>query len=181
MKSLQTILLVLMLLPVTPGCQNKTVSFVVCADVHKDVMHDADQRLQEFIREMNEKDLDFIIQVEDFTQPQEYNTSFLDIWNSFNGPAYHVPGNHDMDNDTGTSYSGNYILSCLDMTSRYYSFDKKGYDFIVLDGNDKKDPPQRGYPLHIGAEQMAWLTKDLSFISSLVVVFSHQRTEILNV
>jgi hypothetical protein len=63
------------------------------------------------------------------------------------------------------------------MPSRYYSFDIKGYHFVVLDGNENKDPPQRGYPCHTGAEQMAWLKKDLSLTGSPVLVFSHQSLE----
>ncbi len=30
------------------------------------------------------------------------------------------------------------------MPTKYYSFDMKGYHFIILDGNDKRDPPQSG-------------------------------------
>jgi predicted phosphodiesterase len=140
-------------------------------------MHDADQRLQAFVSEMNEKDVDFIIQLGDFTQPQDYNASFLNAWNSFEGPAYHVLGNHDMDNDTGTSYSREYTATYLDMPAQYYSFDMNGHHFIVLDGNEEKEPPQSGYPRYIGEEQRAWLKEDLSLTESPVIVFSHQSIE----
>ena len=62
--------------------RQSVVRFGVCADVHKDIMHDADHRLQVFVDEMNRTDVNFIIELGDFMQPQDYNASFLDIWNS---------------------------------------------------------------------------------------------------
>ena len=95
------------LLLFTASCsQHKVVRFGICADVHKDVMHDADQRLQAFVGEMNESDVDFIVELGDFSQPQDYNSSFLNVWNSYEGPSFHVLGNHDMDNDAGERYPG---------------------------------------------------------------------------
>ena len=40
-----------------------SVRFGVCTDVHKDIMHDADERLAAFISEAKGRDLDFIIQI----------------------------------------------------------------------------------------------------------------------
>ena len=70
-KYLQKAFLILLVLLAVSCSQNKIVRFGICADVHKDVMHDADQRLQAFVTEMNEKDVDFIIELGDFTQPQD--------------------------------------------------------------------------------------------------------------
>ena len=176
-KAIRSGLVILLLFLAASCSQNKIVRFGVCTDVHKDVMHDADQRLQVFVSEMKEKDVDFIIQLGDFTQPQDYNASFMNIWNSFEGPAYHVLGNHDMDNDTDDRYTREYTRTYLDMPAQYYSFDMNGCHFIVLDGNDEKDPPQTGYARYIGAEQQAWLKEDLARTKSPVVVFSHQSIE----
>ena len=157
--------------------QHRVVRFGICADVHKDVMHDADRRLQVFIDEMNLGNMDFIIELGDFMQPQDYNASFLNIWNSFDGPAYHVLGNHDMDNSHGERFSREFTVGYLDMPSRYYSFDRKDFHFIVLDGNDTKDPPQMGYARYLGIEQLEWLKQDLANTNSRVIVFSHQSIE----
>ena len=73
------------------------VRFGLIADVHKDVMHDADSRLKTFVKAMTEQDVDFILQLGDFCIPASYNLPFMTIWNSFPGPRYHVLGNHDMD------------------------------------------------------------------------------------
>ncbi len=177
MKFLQTGLLFLLLLLAASCSRHKVIRFGICADVHKDIMHDADQRLQVFINEMNQKDVDFIIELGDFMQPRDDNVSFLNIWNSFEGPSYHVLGNHDMDNSEGEKFSRKYTVNYLGMPARYYSFDMKCYHFVVLDGNDRKDSPQKGYAHYIGREQMAWLKKDLAQTESPVVVFSHQSIE----
>lgn len=162
----------------TASCsQHETVRFGICADIHKDVMHDADQRLLAFVTEMNEKDVDFIVELGDFMQPQDYNASFLNVWKSFKGLSFHVLGNHDMDNDTGDRYNRDHTVSYLDMPARFYSFDVEGFHFIVLDGNDQKDPPQSGYAHYIGEKQLKWLGQDLARTNSPVVVFSHQSIE----
>ncbi len=180
MKRIKWILtgwIVLLLLLSSSCTQEKVVRFGVCADVHKDIMHDADQRLEAFVTEMSRENTDFIIQLGDFTQPQEYNASFMKVWNSFDGSTYHVLGNHDMDNSVGEKFSREYAVSFFDMPSNYYSFDVHGFHFIVLDGNDEKDPPQQGYAHFIGTEQLTWLKEDLSLTKGPVVIFSHQSIE----
>ncbi len=169
-------IILIVIIVVVCSCNKKpeTIRFGVIADIHKDVMHDADQRLQVFINEMNDKEVDFIIQLGDFCQPQEYNISFLDIWNSFIGPAYHMLGNHDMDDDTGGKFTREETAAYYNMPSKYYSFDQQGFHFVILDGNEKRDPPQRGYPHYIGSEQMEWLRDDLNTTNLPTLVFSHQ-------
>jgi predicted phosphodiesterase len=176
-KCLQRAILALLVLLAASCTQHKTVRFGICADVHKDVMHDADQRLQVFVREMNESDVDFIIELGDFMQPQDYNASFLNEWKSFKGPSFHVLGNHDMDNDKGDRFSRDHTVSHLDMPARHYSFDVKGLHFVVLDGNDQKDPPQSGYARYMGKKQLEWLEQDLALTKLPVIVFSHQSLE----
>ena len=79
------------------GAERTPVRFGICADVHKDVMHDADARLKTFINRMNKENVDFIIQLGDFCRPYDYNRGFLGIWNEFKGSRYQVLGNHDTD------------------------------------------------------------------------------------
>ncbi len=176
-KSIQKGFLILLLMLAASCSQEKIVRFGVCADIHKDVMHDADQRQQVFVDEMKNADVDFIIELGDFMQPQDYNASFQNIWNSYEGPSFHVLGNHDMDNSNGERFSRNYTVDHLGMPFRYYSFDMEGYHFIVLDGNDMKDPPQEGYARYMGEEQLDWLKLDLALAGSPVIIFSHQSIQ----
>ena len=159
------------------GCNSigkkENLRFGVCADVHKDIMHDSDQRLQIFIDQMNENKVDFVIQLGDFCRPYDFNQSFMDVWKSFNGPVYNVLGNHDMEDE----FTREQTIEYWGMPAKYYSFDLKGYHFIILDGNDKRDPPQSGYARYMGIEQMEWLREDLNATRLTAVIFSHQSIE----
>lgn len=152
---------------------NKIVRFGICADVHRDRVYDADHRLSVFVNEMNNKEVDFIIQLGDFCQPLPKNDTFMNIWNSFSGPAYHALGNHDMDG----GFSKEETRAYYEMPALYYSFNLGGFHFIILDGNDVKDPPQKGYPHYIGEEQIEWLKRDINQTELPVIIFSHQSLE----
>ena len=159
------------------SCSNKQseqkITFGICTDVHKDIMHDADERLISFVNEMNQRQVDFTIQLGDFCRPYEYNDTFMNIWNSFDGPKYSVLGNHDMDG----GFSRDETLSYFDMPAKYYSFNIKGFHFIVLDGNDKSETPQEGYARYIGIEQENWLKNDLLSTDYSCIIFLHQSLE----
>ena len=168
-------LLILFLLFFSFSCtQDKkepdTVIFAVCSDVHKDIMHDANKRLQAFIDTATKEKVDFIIQLGDFCLPTPKNQNFLSIFNSFKGSKYHVLGNHDL--DSGYTKADNLIF--WNQQKSYYSFDKNKIHFIVLDGNDTTSPPQKGYAHFIGKEQIRWLKDDIKSANSPIVIFSHQ-------
>ncbi|MCK4346474.1 MAG: metallophosphoesterase [Bacteroidales bacterium] len=166
----QIILIVIIVVVVSCNKKPEIVRFGVCADVHKDVMHDSDFRLKTFIDRMNAEKVDFIIQLGDFCRPYDYNRSFMDVWSGFEGPDFHVLGNHDMDG----GFTRGQTVEYWNMQAKYYSFDLKGFHFIVLDGNDKREPPQKGYSRYIGSEQGTWLDNDLNTTHLPTLVFSHQ-------
>lgn len=151
---------------------NKQLRFGICADVHKDIMHDADSRLQTFIDEANKQQLDFIIQMGDFCRPYDYNREFMEIWNSFRGAKYHVIGNHDMDG----GFTREQVVEYWKSDGRYYSVDMNGIHCVVLDGNDKDPSPKRpaGYSRFLGKEQLIWLEKDLDQTKLPTLIFCHQ-------
>ncbi|AQT67163.1 phosphodiesterase, family [Anaerohalosphaera lusitana] len=161
-----------------PGCTSRTltrpntpaVSFGICADVHKDLVPDADQHLAEFITEANKRNVDFVIQLGDFCRPYDKNKKFLDIYHSFQGPAYHVLGNHDTDG----GFTREQTLAFWNSPAKYYSFDCNGVHFVVLDGNDIKPNRAPGYPRYIGPEQQDWLARDLAATNLPTITFSHQ-------
>jgi len=153
--------------------ERKPVRFGICADVHKDVMHDADERLKVFVDRMNQEKVDFTIQLGDFCRPYAHNDAFMTIWRSFKGPGYHVLGNHDMDG----GFTREQTVAYFKMPAKYYAFDRGVFHFIVLDGNDKTDPPQSGYARYIGAEQQQWLRRQLEETDRPIIIFSHQSLE----
>jgi 3',5'-cyclic AMP phosphodiesterase CpdA len=151
------------------------VKIGVCADVHHDLMPDAMERLKAFIDEMNREKADFILQLGDFCHPAEKNRPFLEIWNSFRGPRYHVLGNHDKDG--GYSYEDS--VKFLGSPGKYYSFDFKGYHFIVLFGFDLRPEAEvAGYPRNIGREQQQWLINDIDSTDLPVILASHNGVDL---
>ena len=151
----------------------KPLRFGLITDVHKDVMHDADDRLRAFIGDMNTAKVDFIAQLGDFCVRKAANQGFLDIWNSFQGPRYHVLGNHDTDG----GYKREQTVAWWKMPARFYSFDQGGLHFVILDGNDRPEDHAGGYPRFIAEDQLDWLRNDLKDTNLLTVVFVHQSLE----
>jgi len=153
---------------------NKKVEIGIVADVHQDIIHDGVSRISFFIDAMEKRKPDFIIQLGDFSLPRKQNQPFIDKWNSFNGPKYHVLGNHDM-KDFG--FKKEETMKWWKMKKRYYSFDYNNFHFVVLDGNDNNTKPWNGYVRCIGQEQKIWLKKDLKKTLKPTILFSHQSLE----
>lgn len=166
-----------MVLPINAfasNLRNKNIEVGIIADIHQDVMHDGEQRLQQFINEAKKRNSDFIIQMGDFCRPYDYNKPFMNIWNSFEGEKHHVIGNHDMDG----GFSRDQVKAFWDMPANYYSFDKDGVHFIILDGNDPNPKPWSGYNRYIDKKQQDWLKADLAKTEKPTIVFSHQTVEV---
>ncbi|MCH7905150.1 MAG: metallophosphoesterase family protein [Armatimonadetes bacterium] len=151
----------------------ESFTFGMIADVHQDVMHDGVERLTAFIEAMKEQEVDFIMQLGDFCVPKPENQPFMDAWNGFPGPKYHVLGNHDTDG----GFSQEQTQEFWSMPDQTYSFDHKGMHFVVLDGNDLHEGRPPGYPRHVGQEQRSWLVKDLKGTELPTVVFCHQSLQ----
>ncbi len=164
----------LLTIPVSlSGCVKSKIRFGLIADVHKDVMHDGDARLQAFIDEVQKRDLDFIMQLGDFCRPYDYNQSFMDVWNQYRGTKHHVLGNHDMDG----GFTREQTMAFWRMKSKYYSFDQGGLHFIILDGNDPNPKPWSGYNRYIDSDQLEWLKQDLENTKFPTIIMSHQTLE----
>jgi predicted phosphodiesterase len=163
------------------GNVSKKVKFGIVSDVHKDLMPDANERLQTFIEEAQKRNVDFIIQMGDFCFGETKNKDFIKIWETFKGPKYHILGNHDMDKD-----SKDEVMDFWGMPKNYYSYDLGGYHFIVLDANylyqDGKFTDykyanfyvDRKARAHINDEQIEWFKADLEATTLPTIVFSHQ-------
>ena len=90
----------------------------------------------------------------------------------------HVVGNHCLD-----MLSKEEHLAAVGEEATFYSFDRAGYHFIVLDGCFRGDgrPYTRGdfdwTDAHIPADQLCWLAADLAAATDPTVVFLHQRLD----
>ena len=160
---------------------SSSITFGLVADPHQDLLHDVEERMEKFIQASNSHATDFILQLGDFCHPKKENKAFMDIWNSYDGPRYHVLGNHDMDL---ASKEG--AMEYFGMPAKYYSFDEKGFHFVVLDANyinqagQYLDYDNSNFYIDsqlrtwINPEQLEWLEADLATTELPTIVFSHQ-------
>jgi alkaline phosphatase len=171
------------------------VSFGIVTDCHyADIApsgnryyRESEAKLAECVGEMNRRGVDFLIELGDFkdqgttaTATLDYLRVIEDVYKTFNGPRYHVLGNHDMDR-----ISKRQFLTAVENTGvappdSFYSFDVKGFHFVVLDANFR--PDGTGYDSGnfdwaeacVPPPQLDWLAADLAATALPSVVFIHQ-------
>lgn len=157
----------------------KEVLFGMCADVHHEPKKDEAWRMRAFVDEANERGADFIIQLGDFIMPDESGRKMLDEWERFDGPRYHVLGNHDAE-----KVGKEKMMAFQGQKEKYYSFDAGDYHFIVLDTNYSKigdeyvDYDRDNYHLdffncYIPSFELEWLKNDLDATDKRCFIFTH--------
>lgn len=148
------------------------------------------QKMAEYIEEMNKEKVDFLIELGDFKDKGhsvEETLHFLDTiekeFQQFNGPCYHVLGNHDEDNISKDQFLTHIKNGEQAKAKNYYSFEKASFQFIILDANftSKGEPYNQGNfdwkDCHIPSEQLSWLEQTVKNSALPVVVFIHQRLD----
>ncbi|AWV97101.1 metallophosphoesterase family protein [Arcticibacterium luteifluviistationis] len=161
--------------------ESSPLVFGIVADVHADLIPDKMERLEKFINEAISKDVDFIVQLGDFCFPKKENLDFLNLWNKFKKPKYHLLGNHDMDVSSKQE-----TMDFWGMNQKYYSFDAKDIHFVVLDPNHLYYDNQyteydnanfyvnANWRTYVPPEQIEWLVNDLRSTKLHTVILSHQ-------
>lgn len=98
----------------------------------------------------------------------------------FAGPRYHVLGNHDMDSISKEDFLSHTANHGAAKGKGNYSFEMKGFKFIVLDGCFRADrkPYCRGNfnwtKAFFPDDELDWLDAELASSSTPVFVFCHQ-------
>ena len=138
---------------------------------------------------MNEQKVDFLVELGDFkdqdSPPTEQKTlSYLraieTIFCKFNGPTYHVLGNHDLDSLSKAQFMTNIENTGIGSDTSYYSFDSNGVHFVVLDANYKSDGADYDHgnfdwtDANIPPAELQWLRRDLAASRGAVIVLIHQ-------
>lgn len=152
-----------------PMPRSGRVRFGIISDIHPDMLPDGLDRVLAFVAAMKQSKVDFIIQLGDFCWPAPSNRRYLDAWNTYPGKAYHVLGNHDMDD----GYTREQTVAYCGMPAMHYTFNAGPALGIVLDGNEPGGQAT-GYKRFIGAEQLTWLERQLSDADRPALVFIHQ-------
>lgn len=140
-------------------------------DLHQDIMHDGQNRMEDFLKYMKKIKPDAIMQMGDFAYPGDKNKTVIDLFNNAHQQRMHVIGNHDTD----SGYTKQQCCDYWGMPARYYVKEVNGIRFVILDGNDKGSPTHKGgYPSFINNEQFSWLEQQLADSSQPLIIVSHQ-------
>jgi len=159
-------------------------------------------KLETFSKAMNQASADFVVELGDYTDnpvnssltPGERRKAALGFMEAaearlalFKGPRYHVIGNHDNDQASKEDFLSKVTNTGIAAGATYYSFERGGIHFVVLDAGFKSDgspysgiPGQPGFGFswddaNITAEQLNWLKADLAGTRLPVIVFTHQE------
>ena len=150
-------------------------------------------KMAEFVKLMNDKKVDFIIELGDLKDQgkpvtEESTLKYLDaiekVYGQFNGPRYHVLGNHDVDSISKEQFLARVENTGIAKGSTHYSFDLKGIHFIVLDANYIADGSNYDHgnfdwtDANVPIEQLNWFKKDLASSTRPVITFVHQQLDV---
>ncbi len=146
-------------------------------------------KMAECVERMNDEKVDFLIELGDFKdmsrpvsekETLKYLKAIEKVFRAFRGPRYHVLGNHDMDCISKEQFLGIAKNSGISPKRSYYSFNRKGIHFVVLDANYLADGT--GYNCgnfhwtdpNIPKAELDWLEKELSSSDYPCILFIHQ-------
>jgi plastocyanin len=159
--------------------QRKSIFFAQISDSHigfaKDANKNVTATLQEAVAKLNAlpQNPAFVLHTGDITQlakPEEFDTANEVLKGVSTQRIFYVPGEHDVATDNGASYLLRYGKDAKG--GGWYSFDHSGVHFIGLVNVLNLKAGGLG---SLGAEQIAWLKKDLSGLpsSTPIVLFAH--------
>jgi alkaline phosphatase len=145
-------------------------------------------KLAEAAKEFQRGKIDFAVELGDLIDAggsvqaeqlylQRINKDYAGLAND----RHYVLGNHCV-----YSLTKDEFLHCVERERSYYSFDRQGVHFVVLDGCFRGDGKPYGRKnsdwtdANIPAEQIEWLRSDLRRTDKKVIVFVHQRLDVAN-
>jgi len=106
---------------------------------------------------------------------------YKEMTKGFNMPVYNTMGNHENYGFSSTpsvdpehpEYGQKMFENRIG--KRYYSFDHKGWHFMILDGIEKGGESGRSYIGHVDADQMTWISEDLKKVKpeTPIVIVTH--------
>lgn len=164
--------------------RKKVIRIAHITDVHIRPEHDAPNRFRKCMEEIKKHKIDLFLNGGDTIYAADYNNITCErvneqwaIWkelrNEFNNYEVHsCLGNHDMwwaaPDKQDAMYGKDHVVKQLSIPNRYYSFEKKGWHFIILDSNNKNTGS-------LDDEQCKWLEEDLAKLpaGTPVICLSH--------
>jgi 3',5'-cyclic-AMP phosphodiesterase len=152
-------------------------SFVQISDSHigfnKPANQDVTGTLKLAIDRINELpgSHDFLLHTGDIShssKPAEFDAAGQIVKSAKVGQTFYVPGEHDTASDDGALYLEHFGKGTTG--TGWYSFNHKGVHFVGLNNSLQIDAMGK-----LGADQLAWLKKDLASLtaSTPIVIFAH--------
>ena len=185
----------------THVCDKKDQSPAITVNATARYFTGALPKIEAFAQAMNKAKVAFVAELGDFTDnPADASldhakrkaaaTAFVDAAEArlalFSGPRYHVWGNHDTDQMSKADFQSHIVNTGIPTGTTYFSFDRGGVHFIVLDAGFKNDgnaysgvpgSPGAGYAwsdANIPAAEVSWLKSDLESNRLPIIVLGHQ-------
>lgn len=166
-------------LPFLSDAQRKSIFFAQISDSHigfsKEANKNVTATLQEAVAKLNAlpQTPALVLHTGDITQlakPDEFDTANEVLKGVKSDRIFYVPGEHDVATDNGASYLQRYGKGTTG--GGWYSFDHSGVHFIGLVNVLNLKAGGLG---SLGADQIAWLKRDVSGLASStpIVVFAH--------
>lgn len=145
-------------------------------------------KLEEASVHFEENEISCVVELGDFIDAAdsvEVETAYLKTVNKqFSAiceDRHYVLGNHCVDTLTKEEFLGG-----VEQESSYYSFDREGFHFVVLDSCFRSDGEPYGRrnfqwtDPNVSVEELEWLQADLTTNDKPTVVFAHQRLDVSN-
>lgn len=196
MKKLHFIFIPILWWLIIPNAGAQNVTFGLVTDVHYANKPSEGNwtylqslaKLSTCVDTMNKYKVDFMIELGDFKDmetPGNKQEVLADLrtieatYSKFEGKRFHVIGNHDVDFINKQEFLDIAQNSGIRNTRSYYSFNKGGIHFVVLDacfdsvGNPYADGKFAWSDCNIPSEELEWLKNDLNGTLNPVVVFTH--------
>ena len=160
-----------------------------CSVVGRRFYRESLRKLAEAVTVFNRRRPDFVIELGDFkdnTRGRAETLVHLErieaALAAFDGPRYHVAGNHDFDCLTPDEFFSRIPNDGRVSPKGYYSFVRGGVKFVVLNAcyDSSMKPYDRANPwndANVPPEEMAWFERELASADGHVFVFCHQRLE----
>lgn len=143
-------------------------------------------KLEEAARQFEQDRPTFLVELGDLIDAadsveleQSYLSTIDREFSAIGTDRHYVLGNHCVDTLTKEEF-----LAGVQQEASYYSFDREGFHFVVLDACFRSDGEPYGRKnsqwndANIPAAELEWLAADLNATDKPVIVFAHQRLDV---
>lgn len=194
-NSIHQLFLVLFFIIILIGsCQTdnseNSFKFVFMTDIHVQPELNGDEGFKKAIKEVNQLNPDFVITGGDLVfdalgqsheRASQLYDMYIDVCRNFEMPVYNTLGNHEVFglyersgiSPTHKDFGKKMFKRRLGYEKTYYSFDHKGWHFIILD--DIGFTENRRYTAEIDSAEFNWIKNDLKQLDkeSPIVITLH--------